>query len=608
MNDVPAQQPTSSADGVAWDLSDLYAGPDDPALQADMEQGRERALEFAAKWRGRLAGLDIAGWQEALRDLETLEARLQRPLIYASLRFAADTATPANNALYQQAQQRYSEADREALFFMLEWQALDDERVQALMAAPELSTYRQMLQRGRQYIPHTLSEAEERIMSARDLTGKQAFQRLFGEITSALTCTIEDTTGGGGNTTLSLEQTLSMLHHPGRETRRAAAGAISAALATQERVVTTLYNTLVQDHAEEDNLRRYENPMSSRNLANEITQPQVDALLDACDAGNPLVARYYTLKQGLLGLDRLVDYDRYAPIFDDLPSRSYAEGREIVLEAYGAFSPEMADVARLFFERNWIDAALRPGKRGGAFSASTLPDAHPYVLLNYTDQMNDVMTMAHELGHGVHQYLARGQGLFAQDTPLTTAETASVFGEMLTFQSLMAAEPSARVRLALLCAKLESIFATVFRQAAMTRFEQRVHAARRTQGALDAPAIGAIWMETNQAMFGDSVELTPEYAAWWQYIPHFINTPFYCYAYSFGELLVLALHGRYLEEGAAFVPKYLDLLRTGGSMPPAELLRPMGLEIEDPGFWALGVAQVEAMVAQAEQLAREVAA
>jgi oligoendopeptidase F len=370
-------------------------------------------------------------------------------------------------------------------------------------------------------------------------------------------------------------------------------------------VLGFIFNTLVQDKAFDDRRRGYPHPMAARHLANEAQRESVDALLKACVGRYDLVARYYRLKARLLGLDTLADYDRYAPLPGVEGQRSFDEARRIVLDAYRDFSPRMAESAARFFTERWIDAELRPGKRGGAFSASTLPSLHPYVLLNYTGNLRDVMTVAHELGHGVHQSLASVQGLFEQDTPLTTAETASVFGEMLVFRRLMREERDPRVRLALLCGKLEDAFATVFRQVAMTRFEQALHAARREEGELPLERVNQLWMEANRPMFGDSVQLSDDYAWWWLYIPHFVHSPFYCYAYAFGELLVLALLRRHDEEGAAFVPRYLALLEAGGSDSPERLLAAMGLDITDPAFWRGGLALLEELLEQAEALAGE---
>jgi oligoendopeptidase F len=329
----------------------------------------------------------------------------------------------------------------------------------------------------------------------------------------------------------------------------------------------------------------------------------VASLLDASVSRYDLVERYYKLKGRLLGLDELHDYDRYAPLPGAETRLSFDDARRIVLEAYADFAPRMAEIAERFFEEHWIDAELRPGKRGGAFSASTIPSVHPYVLLNYTGNMRDVMTVAHELGHGVHQFLAAKQGLFEQDTPLTTAETASVFGEMLVFRRLMREEQDPRARLALLCGKLEDAFATVFRQVAMTRFEESLHAARRSEGELPIPRVNELWLDANLPMFGDSVKLSDEYGWWWLYIPHFVHSPFYCYAYAYGELLVLALLRRYDEEGAAFVPRYLSLLESGGSDTPQALLSRIDLDVADPAFWSGGLALLEDMLEEAEKLA-----
>ena len=396
---------------------------------------------------------------------------------------------------------------------------------------------------------------------------------------------------------------LALLYAPEREIRKEGARALSVGLRDNARTLSFIFNTLLQDKAVDDRLRSYAGTMDSRNLANEIDGRSVDSLLDASVARYPLVARYYRLKAKLLGLDQLFDYDRYAPLGDAAGTRGFDEARRIVTSAYRDFSPRMADIAERFFDERWIDAELRPGKRGGAFSASTVPAVHPYVLLNYTGNLRDVMTVAHELGHGVHQSLAAGNGLFEQDTPLTTAETASVFGEMLVFRRLMREEKDPKVRLSLLCGKLEDAFATVFRQVAMTRFEQSLHAARREEGELPIERINALWMDANRPMFGDSVELTDDYAWWWLYIPHFVHSPFYCYAYAYGELLVLSLLNRYDEEGDDFVPRYLALLSAGGSDSPAALLSRIGLDVTDEGFWDGGLALLERMLEEAEALA-----
>jgi oligoendopeptidase F len=396
---------------------------------------------------------------------------------------------------------------------------------------------------------------------------------------------------------------LALLYEPRRELRRAAAAGLTRGLEANRLVITSVFNTLVLDHAVDDRLRAYRDPMQSRHLANEISGEVVEALMAACDGAAAMVGDYYRLKRRLLGVDKLFDYDRYAPIFPSEAQLRWEDSRALVLEAYADFSPRMAEVAARFFEGRWIDAEAREGKRGGAFSASTAPSVHPYVLCNFLGRPRDVMTVAHELGHGVHQYLSRPHGLLQQDTPLTLAETASVFGEMLVFDRLRRREKDDRRRLALLCDKLEDSFATVFRQVALTRFEQLLHRARREEGELAAERIGELWLAANRAMYGDSVTLSDGYRWWWAYIHHFVHSPFYCYAYGFGELLVLALYDLYRREGSAFVPRYLELLSAGGSEPPQRLLQRLGIDIEAPGFWQRGLGLLRTLVEEAETLA-----
>ena len=592
-------RPAGSAQDVTWDLDDLYRGPQDPAIKADQAAALDEARAFGQAFRGRIADLASEELAAAVARLENITARAMRGVVYAQLLFAADTATPRHGALLQAAQEQYSAVREHLLFFELEWVALPAADVARRLALPALERHRHFLEVTRLQQPHVLSELEEKSLNVKDNTGRMAFQRLFDQVAGALRCPLD-------GAEVTLQEALAELYRPERDRRRRAAEGITAALGGQQRVLTFIFNTLVQEHADNDRLRRRSHPMLARNLDNEIAQASVDALLETCDAHMPLVARYYRLKQRLLGVDTLYDYDRYAPLGDSLPACTFDEAREIVLDAYGEFSPRMAEVAGEFFRRKWIDAALRPGKSGGAFSAGTLPEVHPYILLNYTDTLRDVMVLAHELGHGVHQYLARPQGLFQFQTPLTTAETASVFGEMLVFRRLLARYDDPAVRLALVCSKLEDMFATVHRQAAMTRFEQTLHAARRAQGELDAPAIGELWLAANRAMFGDSVQLGAGYRDWWGYIPHFVHTPFYCYAYCFGELLVLALYRQYEEQGEPFKARYLALLSAGGSASPTDLLRRMELDITDPAFWNLGMSLIADLVGQAEALAAQV--
>ena len=602
---APAEAETAvdhgPAAGITWDLSDLYAGPDDPRIGADLASSIESATRFAERYRGRVATLGAAELAAAVDALETVQEPASRAAAYAQLLFAGDTAEPKHGALLQRVQERSTEVRNALVFFELEWVAMDATQADVLLADPALAARRHLLAQMRRYRPHVLSEAEERLLEETANTGPRAFSRLFDETLGAMRFSLE--TAEGGREDKSEEEILSLLYEPDRDTRRRAADALTEGLRKNERLLAFLFNTLVQDKATRDRLRHYAAPMDDRNLANEIDAETVAALMTACERRHDLVGRYYRLKQRLLGLDVLYDYDRYAPVLEADGERSFDAARALVLEAYGDFSPRLSEIAGHFFEKRWIDAELRPGKRGGAFSASTVPAVHPYVLLNYTGTLRDVMTLAHELGHGVHQYLARPRGLFEADTPLTTAETASVFGEMLTFRRLLRDEPDPKVRLGLLCGKLEDAFATVFRQVVMTRFEEKLHAARRAEGELPIPRINELWMQTNRPMFGDTVTLRDDYAWWWLYIPHFVHSPFYCYAYAFGELLVLALVQRYDEEGPAFVPRYLAMLEAGGAQSPREVVAHTGLDIGDPGFWERGLALLEEMVAEAERLA-----
>jgi oligoendopeptidase F len=595
-----ASDSAGPAAGVRWELSDLYPEPAEPAIERDLDAAEAAATRFAERYRGRVGALEAPALATALDELEALLEPPGRAGAYAGLRFAADTSAPAHGALLQRVQERGSAIRNAVLFFQLEWVALGEVRAAELLESHALARRRHLLESMRRYRPHVLSEPEERILEELANTGERAWGRLFDEILAAARFPL---TLDGETKQLSEEELLSLLYEPNRERRRAAAAGLTAGLKQHARILAFIFNTLTQNKATEDRLRTYPDPMAARHLSNEIEGASVAALLAACERGYPTVQRYYRLKARLLGLDELMDYDRYAPV-GEAPSHVPFEGaRRIVLDAYGDFSPHMAELAARFFERRWIDAELRPGKRGGAFSASTVPSVHPYVLLNYTGTLRDVMTVAHELGHGVHQSLAREQGLFEQDTPLTLAETASVFGEMLTLRRLVRDETDAKTRLALLCGKLEDAFATVFRQVVMTRFEEKLHAARRSEGELPIERINALWLEANTPMHGDAVRLTGDYAWWWLYIPHFVHSPFYCYAYAFGELLVLALLRRYDEEGEAFVPRYLELLRAGGSRAPAALLAELDLDVTDPRFWDGGLAVLAEMVSEAEKLA-----
>lgn len=599
-----ATAPDSSAQGVTWDLTDLYQGPDDHAIETDLQAARARAVAFEAAYRGKIAALapdQAERLQTAVRELEALCEQMDRPVIYASLLHAGKTDDPRRGALLARTQEQRTEINQHLIFFDLEWVQVPDAIAQALIGDARLAHDRHWLEQKRVWKPYYLSEPEEKILDTKGITGRSAFGRLFEETTATLRFPFTE------GRSLSLQEILAKLYDADRAVRRAAAEGISQGLRDNARLLTFIFNNVVLDHQLDGQLRRYPNPMTPRNLANEISDAVVEALLSAAERSYPLVQRYYRLKGRLLGLDALCDYDRYAPLFADMPECPWPTGRAIVQESYDAFSSQAGGIVREFFAKNWIDAELREGKRGGAFSSSAVPSVHPYILMNYTDRLRDVMTLAHELGHGVHQYLSRGQGYLQCDTPLTTAEMASVFGEMLTFRRLQERYAEPRQRLAMLCSKIEDAFATVFRQVVLTRFEQTLHRARKEKGELSAPAINELWMSANAAMFGDAVTLTDGYAWWWTYIGHFIRSPFYCYAYAFGELLVLALYQKYRQDGEAFVPRYLDLLRAGGSQAPDVLLRThVGVDVNDPAFWGLGLQLLGEMVGEAERLAETI--
>ena len=581
---------------TAWDLDPLVDGEGRAGAERMLEESRERASKFAETYAGKVAQLDAGALQAAMAELEAINELIGRAGSYASLQFATDTADPARGALLQLVQERATEVETLLLFFELEWAALDDARVEELLASDALDRYRHHLRSVRRYRPHLLSESEEKILAEKSISSQAAWGRLFGELLAALRVDLDDEE-------LTLEIALSRLQSPDRDVRRAAADAVSAALEPGLRTRGFIYNTLVYDKSVEDRLRHYPNWLASRNLSNEASDESVMALIEAVRSRFDIPQRWYALKAKLLGIDRLADYDRAAPVLaEDLPY-SFGDARDLVLDTYQSFSPVAGKIARRFFDERWIDAPTRPHKRGGAFCAYTVPSVHPYVMLNFTATRRDVLTMAHELGHGLHAALAQDQGVFHQSTPLTLAETASVFGEELVFGRMLDDVTDDEQRLGLLAERVDGAIATVFRQMAMNRFEHLVHTRRRSEGELAADRISDAWVETQEELFGDSLEITGGYRMWWSYVPHFINTPGYVYAYAYGLLLALSVYSRYLREGDPFVPRYLELLSAGGSRSPEELAGLVGIDLTDPGFWDAGLALVEEQLSEAEELA-----
>jgi oligoendopeptidase F len=581
---------------TAWDLEPLVDGEGAEGVEPRLAEALQRARAFAERYAGKLDALDSAGLREAMQELAAIHELVGRAGGYAALRFSTDTAEPANGALLQLAQERGTAIETTLLFFDLEWAALTDERTEELLSGDGLEPFAHHLRNIRRYREHLLAEPEEKILSEKSLTGAGAWTRLFEELTSTIEVRLPEET-------VALDVALSRLALADRETRRTAAEAVTEALAPGLRTRAFLFNTLLADKGIDDRLRHYPHWLAARNLANEASDESVQALIEAVRARNEIPRRWYRLKAKLLGLERLADYDRMASVTEDQASFPFAQARQIVLDCYSSFSPELGEVAGAFFSEQRIDAPVRPAKRGGAFCASVVPSVKPYVLLNYTSQRRDVLTLAHELGHGVHFALAARQGIFHQTTPLTLAETASVFGETIVFERLLAEDASPASRLALLAENLEDTIATVFRQVAMNRFEDLVHTARREEGELSVERFGELWAESQHELLGDSVEVTDGYRSWWSYIPHFIGSPGYVYAYAYGQLLALSVYERYEQEGAALVPQYLELLAAGGSKSPEELGRIVGIDLADPGFWDAGLDLVERQLTQAEEAA-----
>jgi oligoendopeptidase F len=585
---------------VEWDLAPLVDGDGQAGALRLLDEAEERARAFADAHAGKVADLDAAGLREAMLELGAIEELAGRAGTYAMLRFAVDTADPEIGALLQRVQERGTTIETTLLFFDLEWAALDDGRAEELLAGEGLDFCRHHLRNLRRYRPHLLSEPEEKVLTEKAITGRGAWSRLFAEVTSAIEVTVE-----GEATPVPLDAALARLASSDRDERRRVAEAVTAALDPGLRTRGFVLNTLLHDKAVDDRLRSYPHWLAARNLANEASDESVEALVQAVRARYDIPQRWYRLKAQLLGLDRLADYDRAAAVTAEDPSVAWPDARDLVLDSYTGFDGRIGGVVTRFFAERWIDAPVRPSKRGGAFCAYAVPSVHPYVMLNYTSKRRDVLVLAHELGHGVHAALAAPQGVFHQHTPLTLSETASVFGETIVFGRLLERAESPESRLALLAESLEGSIATVFRQVAMNRFEDLAHTTRRGEGELSVQRIGELWAESQEEMFGDAVEVTDGYRSWWSYVPHFISTPGYVYAYAYGQLLALSVYQRYREEGEGFVDRYVEMLAAGGSKPPEELAKIVGVDLIDPGFWDAGLDLVAEQLENAEAAARE---
>jgi oligoendopeptidase F len=585
----------TAVEDVRWDLDRLYSKTNPYELENDLVAARQNSEGLRSRLHGRIAELDATGLADTVEELQAIQEKVEKAGTFAFLNFATDTADPERGAFLQRVQEESTKVATNILFFELEWAAIPDERAGELLADPALEEWRHFLNAVRRFRPHLLTEPEEKVVTEKSVTGRSAWVRLFTQVTDSISVDLD-------GDQVTLEQALANLHGSDREARQRAGRAVTAALQPGLPVRTYILNTIMADHALDDRLRHYSSWIAARNLGNEISDRTVQALVDAVTSRYDIPARWYRLKGRLLGIDDLNEHDRYAPLTPDEAEVSWDEARETVLDAYRSFSPEMADIATAFFD-GYIDAPPQPGKQGGAFAHPAVPSAHPYVMLNYTGRRRDVMTLAHELGHGVHQVLANRLGLFNASTPLTLAETASIFGETVTFGRILSEERDPKPRLALLGGRIEDVAASIFRQIAMNRFEDAVHNARRREGELSPDVIADHWIDTQRDMFDDSLTITDEYRSWWSYIPHFIHTPGYVYAYAFGNLLALAVYARYEKERASFVPSYLQLLSAGGSDTPDELGRLVGVDLSDPGFWSAGLQVVDELVSEAEALA-----
>ncbi len=593
---TPKNDQKTGAENIQWDLSDLYEGAEDPQLQADKKNVQTQARQFAEEYRGNLSTLSAHDFRQALQEYEQIIERMGKIGSFAHLLWTTDTGDPAYGKLMQEANELSAAVQQTLVFFDVEWLKIDEKEARQFIDSEELAHYRHYLEASRRYKNHTLSEKEEQILSAKSVTGRSAWNRFFDESMGAARFQLD-------SEELTQQEALSKLHEPDRDLRKRAHASLTDTFSGMSHRLTFVFNTILADKQTDDRLRNYPQWISSRNLSNEIEDETVQTLIDAVTDQYSLVHRFYRLKRKLLGYETMYDYDRYAPLRESREEVQWGEACRTIVNTYGAFHPEMGTIAGKFFEHNWIDAAIRPGKRGGAYSASTVPSVHPYVLMNYDGHIRDVQTLAHELGHGIHQYLSREQGALQANTPLTTAETASVFGEMLVFQNLMQQLDDPKEKLALLIGKIDDTIATVFRQVSMNRFEDAIHTRRREGGELSTEAFSSLWRQTQEAIYGDAVELTEGYGLWWSYIPHFLHTPGYVYAYAFGELLVLALYEEYTQQKNGFADKYVEMLRTGGADWPEDIVAKVGLDITQPDFWNKGLTAIEKMIEQAEALA-----
>lgn len=587
---------------VRWDLSALFSGMDDPKIEQTWTSCMQRAAAFEKTYRGKIESPDLTAQTlaDALREIEDIANESTKPAGYAQLLFAVDAASPQVGAFMQKQMENSSELSVLVMFFELELQGASEDVIGRIIGDPALSNYTHYIRHARAYSPYRLGEKEEIVLEQTANTGSRAWVRLFEELTANHVFKLKKP-GSDTVEDLTEQQVLTLLREPDRALRQAAADSLSEGLRELQRVLIFTFNNLVQDKAVEDKMRGFDYPEQSRHLSNELDKVTVDLVMRLCRKNYSLVERFYNVKREILGLPELTHIDRYAPLFESEEAVDWEAAKRIVLDAFGSFSDEMEARAREFFDENWIDAEPRKGKQGGAFCSYNTPDTHPVVFQTYLNKQDDVMTLAHELGHGVHASLSRAQTYLNFHGTLPLAELASTFGEMLVFESLVR-EASLKDKLALYADKIEGVFATVFRQSAMFAFEQRMHQERRASGELTPERFGEIWQEEMQAMFGNSVKLGDQHRLWWSYVGHFIFAPFYVYAYSFGELLVLSLYQMAKAEGPGFADKYISLLKLGGSMSPTDLMKTVGVDLHAETFWQGGFTAMEKLVVEFERL------
>ena len=588
-----------------WDLSDLYKGVDDPAVEADVARAAAEAKRIKEAYQGKLVGLasDGASLADAIASYERLSDLMGKLGSFAGLLYAANQSDPVRAKFYGDMSENLTRISTDLIFFELELNQIDEAALAPSLAEAKLARFKPWIEDLRKEKPYQLDEKIEQLFTEKSQTGRGAFNRLFSETMTGLKFDVE-----GEPAPLALEATLNLLSDPAEPRRHAAADALAKVFKDKIRLFTLITNTLAKDKEISDRWRGFADVADSRHLANRVEAPVVDALVASVREAYPRLShRYYAMKARWLGMEKLSHWDRNAPL-PDKPEQvfTWPEAQAIVLKAYGAFAPDMASLAQEFFDKRWIDAPLREGKAQGAFSAATVPSVHPYVLMNYQGKPRDVMTLAHELGHGVHQMLARAQGPLLAPTPLTLAETASVFGEMLTFRALLAETKSPREKKAMIAGKVEDMLNTVVRQIAFYCFERKVHEGRR-KGELTSDQLNEFWLDVQRESLGPAIDLKPGYEVFWTYIPHFINSPFYVYAYAYGDCLVNSLYGLYREAHPDFVAKYFDLLKAGGSKHHSELLAPFGLNAADPTFWSKGLKVIEGMIDELEAMDRAVA-